>query len=76
MCGSITTGGGKEAETMPKHTIKTSLELVGGDQYRAEIKSVCADLKYLGKHIEAVNQSVTQLNKSLRELVELRKQAI
>lgn len=60
---------------MSDRYIKTSLKLEGGEQYRAEVNAICADLKYLGKCIEAVDKSVTQLNQSLSELIKLRKQS-
>lgn len=61
---------------MAERTIKTVLKLEGVEQYRAEIRSICSDLKYLDKHIEVVNKSLAQLNESMRELAKLRKDAI
>lgn len=61
---------------MPERTVKTKLILEGGEQYRSEVQAICTDLKRLGRHTEDVNKSIAQLNKSLRELAELRKQTI
>lgn len=57
---------------MRERTIKTTLQLEGGERYRAEVKAICTDLECLGRHIDTVQKRVAQLNESLKELIKLR----
>lgn len=56
--------------------ITTTLRLKGTKEYKDGIQEICTELRYLGKTIDTVNESIAQLNSSLRELKELRNQVV